>query len=165
MAERWYFAKRSWLWRLSRPGYGQAWDLGHGRGLHSGERDTNHMQYGLACRSPNDLLPSSLSDLQPVKTVWALTKGNVGMAYLSKTKYPVVLACFQKMLVELRPQTVKICINKTDRNIVELPEIIQKKDSVDLLEMGDDSKKDPTDGSGLEGGGDSGSESEDMGRD
>lgn len=98
---------------------------------------------------------SQYSELQPIETVWALTKGNAGREFSSETKLPDVLARLWKAFAELQPRTVKSCINKANRNFAELQVIVQKQKAVESLEMDDDGEKKPTGGCDLEGFGDS----------
>lgn len=101
--------------------------------------------------------PPHYSDPQPIAIVWVLTENTISQAYYSETEFPDILPCFQGAFAELQPHTEKSCINMANKNLAEVQESIQEENSVVFLKMYDDIEKDPTGGSDLKGGGDSGS--------
>eukprot|EP00171_Calliarthron_tuberculosum_P000839 IDg839t1 len=86
--------------------------------------------------------PPHYSDLQPIEIVWALTKGTVGRAYTIQTKFPDVLVRLRQAFAELQPHTVQSCINKANKSLSKLHEVIQREDAVDLAEVDEDGDED-----------------------
>ena len=69
--------------------------------------------------------PPHYSDLQPIETVWAIVKGEVGRQYTDKTTFAQVLDRMQTAFNKLTSEQVQGCINKANGRLWELRELIK----------------------------------------
>ena len=103
--------------------------------------------------------PPHYSDLQPIETVWAIVKGEVGRQYTDKTTFDQVLDRSQTAFNNVTSEHVQDCINKANRRLWELRELIRREDDAQ-----DESGTDCSDSSAnSDSGSDSDSESEALG--
>lgn len=102
----------------------------------------------MARRAGHEVLfsPPHYSDLQPIETVWAITKGTVGRAYTTQTKFPDVLERLRRAFSNLQPSTVQSCINKANQQLEKLHEAILKEDAVDLEDIDEDDDEERNEG-------------------
>ena len=63
--------------------------------------------------------PPHYSNLQPIETVWAIVKGDVGRQYSITTTFADVLQCLISAFDKVQPQTVQGCINKANKTLNE----------------------------------------------
>ena len=64
--------------------------------------------------------PPYYSDLQPIKTVWAIVKGDVGQQYSTETTFKDVLEHLKRVFHSLQSHTVQSCINESNRKLKEV---------------------------------------------
>ena len=90
--------------------------------------------------------PPHYSNLQPIETVWAIVKGDVGRQYTNTTTFTDVLQRLNSAFDKVQPQTVQGCINKANRtlnkfyNDMKLEEEENNNDSIsDSEDEADDS--------------------------
>ena len=88
------------------------------------ERMTNEAGYELLYS------PSHYSDFQPIETVWAIVKGDVGRQYTTDTTLKDVLVRLKAAFNNLQSHTVQGCIRKAKGKLIKLEEYIQQKEDM-----------------------------------
>ena len=75
--------------------------------------------------------PPHYSDFQPIETVWAIVKGDVGRQYSTETTFKDVLERLKRAFHTLQSHTVQGCINKSNRKLKELCQQLTHLDDMD----------------------------------
>ena len=76
-------------------------------------------------------LPPYHSDLQPIETVWAVVKGEVGRKYTTDTTFAQVLQRLQQAFNNITTKTVQGCINSSESELTKLWKHMQDQEKVD----------------------------------
>ena len=76
--------------------------------------------------------PPRYSDLQPIETVWAIVKGEVGRQCAIHTTFKEVLQRLQTAFHNLTPPSVQGCVNKANENLALLLKHILTIESEDM---------------------------------
>lgn len=82
--------------------------------------------------------PPHYSDLQPIETVWAVVKGDVGRQYSTETTFKDVLERLKRAFHTLQSHTVQGCINKSNRKLKELCQQLTHLEDMDDEEEDDE---------------------------
>lgn len=90
--------------------------------------------------------PPHHSDLQPIETVWAIMKGDVGRQYTSSTTFKEVKARLEIAFSHLKASTVQGCINKANRILESTYQLVHQADN-DTAQSGSDSDGSDSDAS------------------
>jgi hypothetical protein len=80
--------------------------------------------------------PPHHSDLQPIETVWAIVKGEVGRKYTSESTFSEVRARLDMAFVNIKSATIQKCINKANHILGAIYEQVRR------AEEGDDDTSD-----------------------
>lgn len=91
--------------------------------------------------------PPHYSDLQPIETVWAIVKGEVGIQYNIGTTFQMVLDRLNNAFNKLSSYSVQGCINKANKRLKELCAEIKLEDEKTDGNSGDDFDSDEDNGS------------------
>lgn len=75
--------------------------------------------------------PPHHSDLQPIETVWAIVKGDVGRQYTTETTFRQVKERLELAFAKLTPHAIQGCINSADVKLERLYQHILEMDDVD----------------------------------
>jgi hypothetical protein len=78
--------------------------------------------------------PPHYSDLQPIETIWAIVKGEVGRQYTTDTKFADVRLRLDAAFANLTSSKIMGCIHKAEENLLKLHK--------DIKSMDDDSESD-----------------------
>ena len=76
-------------------------------------------------------LPPHYSDLQPIETVWAILKGDVGRQYKTETTFKDVLVRLKTVFKNLQSRTDQVFTRKANGKLRKLQEYIQHTKDID----------------------------------
>jgi len=75
--------------------------------------------------------PPHYSGSQPIETVLAIVKGQVGRQYTANTSFKAVLKRLRASFAGLTQHAVKCCIHKANENLAKLAQYIHEREAVD----------------------------------
>ncbi|RHY12240.1 hypothetical protein DYB25_007476 [Aphanomyces astaci] len=75
--------------------------------------------------------PPHHSDLQPIETVWAIVKGEVGRQYDDMTKFPEVKVRLEAAFANLKPDSIKGCVRSVQEKLKLLHEHLAQVDALE----------------------------------
>lgn len=92
--------------------------------------------------------PPHHSDLQPIETVWAIVKGQVGHQYTTETTFQQVRNRLNTTFDDLKPPTVHGCIEKANVTLLSLHRQLSSMDDVESESDSDNECSDSADSGG-----------------
>lgn len=75
--------------------------------------------------------PPHHSDFQPIETVWAIVKGEIGRQYTSDTTFSAVKTRLEAAFDNLKPSSIQGCINKASRVLEATYELVRQGEEDD----------------------------------
>lgn len=89
--------------------------------------------------------PRYYSDLQPIETIWAILRGEVGRQHTMDSTFKVVLVRLKLSFDDFRSEAIQGCINKSNWNLEKLWKTLDTENAMDKEDDGFESVSEESD--------------------